>query len=52
VDVLLVYVPKIDKILRFEPSVFCGKMGFCVNLNKKPDHGQIKGVRFFEDFVW
>jgi len=52
VDVLLVYIPKWDKILRFEADEFCNKSGIYINLGKKTKSRQIKGVRFAQDYVW
>lgn len=52
VDALLVYVPKIDKVLRFEASEFCNKCNIYINLGKKTKSGQIKGIRFARDYVW
>jgi hypothetical protein len=51
VDALLVYIPQIDKVLRFEVSVFCGRGNFAVRI-EPPKNGQTKGIMHAEDYIW
>lgn len=51
VDALLVYVPKIDRVLRFEPEHFCEKAILVVRLAPSKNNQQ-KGVLLAEKFVW
>lgn len=51
VDALLVYVPKIDKVLKFTAPQFCGKTSLYVRL-KPPLNGQAKGTLLAQDHLW
>jgi hypothetical protein len=51
VDVLLVYIPQIDSVLRFEASVFCERTSFTVRI-EPAKNGQTKGTLNATDFVW
>ena len=51
VDALLVYIPQIDEVLRFEADVFCERASFTVRI-KPAKNGQTKGVLNAIDFVW
>jgi len=51
VDALLVYIPQIDEVLKFEAKVFCGRTGFVVRI-KPAKNGQTKGILNAEDFIW
>jgi hypothetical protein len=51
VDALLVYVPQIDKVLRFEPKLFCGRTSFVVRIEPTKS-GQQKGILFAEKYIW
>jgi PD-(D/E)XK endonuclease len=51
VDVLVVYVPKIDKVCWFGPEVFCGKQGLAIRISPTKN-GQIKGCLAAEDYLW
>lgn len=51
VDLLLVYVPKIDKIVYFYPDEFCDKA--CLMLRLEPTkNGQTKKLCFVKDRLW
>jgi hypothetical protein len=51
VDALLVYVPQIDRVLRFEADFFCERASFTVR-TEPARNGQIKGVLIATDFIW
>ena len=51
VDILLVYVPKVDKVLRFKASDFCGKSAIMIRLAPTLN-GQNKKTIRFENFIW
>jgi hypothetical protein len=51
VDVLLVYIPQIDKVLRFEADTFCERASFTVRI-EPAKNGQTKGVLNAKDFIW
>ena len=51
VDALLVYIPQIDKILRFEAGFFCERESFIVRI-QPAKNGQTKGTLSATDFVW
>ncbi len=51
VDVLLVYLPKIDKILWFESPDFHGKQSLVIRLQPSKNN-QIKGCLMAENFFW
>jgi hypothetical protein len=51
VDALLVYIPQIDKILRFEANFFCEREGFAVRI-EPAKNGQTKGILNATDFLW
>jgi len=51
IDVLLVYVPKIDKICWFGPEVFCGKNSLSIRI-APTKNGQVKGCLAAEDYLW
>jgi PD-(D/E)XK endonuclease len=51
VDALLVYIPQIDKVLRFEADIFCKRASFTVRI-KPTKNGQTKGVLNAKDFIW
>lgn len=51
VDVVLVYVPRIDKILWLDPDCFDGKAN--LNFRLEPaQNNQQKGCRRVEDYIW
>src|SRR5215813_6838690 len=50
-DVLVVYVPKIDKVCWFGPEVFCGKQGLAIRISPAKN-GQIKGCLAADDYLW
>ena len=51
VDALLVYIPQIDEVLRFDASFFCERTGFIVRI-EPAKNGQTKGTLNAKDFVW
>lgn len=51
VDTLLVYIPQIDEVLKFESTFFCGRTGFVIRI-KPTKNGQTKGILNAKDFVW
>lgn len=51
VDMILVYVPEVDKIVRLLPEHFSGKQQVVIRF-KPPTNGQLKGVNRIEDFLW
>jgi hypothetical protein len=51
IDVLLVYVPKIDKICWFGPEVFSGKQSISVRV-APTRNGQVKGCIAAEYHLW
>jgi hypothetical protein len=51
VEALLVYIPQIDEILRFEANVFCERASFTVRI-KPAKNGQTKGILNAKDFIW
>jgi hypothetical protein len=51
IDVLLVYVPKIDRICWFGPEIFSGKQGISIRLIPTKN-GQVKGCIAVEDHLW
>lgn len=51
VDLVLAYIPKVDKIVCLKPEVFTGKTS--VTLRILPaKNGQTKGIRLIEDYIW
>lgn len=51
VDVLLVYVPKIDKVLWLEATHFHGKQGIVIRFEPSKNN-QKKGCLMAEDYLW
>ena len=51
VDALLVYIPQIDRVLRFEAGFFCERESFIVRI-QPAKNGQTKGTLSATDFVW
>jgi PD-(D/E)XK endonuclease len=51
VDALLVYVPQIDEVLRFESNIFCERASFTVRL-VPAKNGQSKSILNARDFIW
>jgi len=51
IDVLLIYVPKLDKICWFGPEIFCGKQNLSIRIAPSKN-GQIKGCLAAEDYLW
>ena len=51
IDVLVVYIPKIDKICWFGPEVFSGKQSLSIRIAASKN-GQSKGCFAAEDYLW
>lgn len=51
IDVLLLYVPRIDRILWFGPEIFVGKRAIQIRLEPSKN-GQTKGCLFAQDYIW
>jgi PD-(D/E)XK endonuclease len=51
IDALLLYVPKIDKVLWFGPEVFAGRPQFSIRFQSSKN-GQMKGCLFADDYIW
>jgi PD-(D/E)XK endonuclease len=51
IDVLLIYVPKIDKICWFGPEIFSGKQNLSIRIAPSKN-GQTKGCLAAEDYLW
>ena len=51
VDALLVYIPQIDEVLRFEADIFCERAGFTVRI-EPAKNGQTKSILNARDFIW
>ncbi len=50
-DALLVYIPQLDEILRFDANFFCERASFTVRV-EPAKNGQAKGVLNAKDFSW
>jgi len=51
IDVLLIYVPKIDKICWFGPEIFSGKQNLSIRIAPSKN-GQTKGCLAAEEYLW
>ena len=51
VDGLIVYIPKVDKLCFFPPSVFLGKVKIHIRY-QKPKNNQKKRILSAEDYYW
>lgn len=51
IDLILVYVPQIDKVVAIEPNHFEGKGNFKIRLSP-PLNGQKKGLFMADEHVW
>lgn len=51
IDVMIVYVPRIDKLLWLGPEVFVGKQAIQIRIAPSKN-GQTKGCVFAHDYVW
>ena len=51
VDALLVYIPQIDEVLRFEADFFCERASFTVRL-EPAKNGQTKSILNALEFIW
>src|ERR1043165_138976 len=52
VDTLLVYIPKLDVVLRFEADEFCERVGFWINIGNRTKSGKRSRMRYWKDYVW
>jgi len=51
VDLILIYVPQVDRVLAFGPEHFDGKGALIIRL-APPKNGQLKNLRMYADFLW
>ena len=51
VDALLVYVPQIEKVLRFGAEIFCERASFTVRL-EPAKNGQTQSILNALDYIW
>lgn len=51
IDVLLVYLPKIDRLCWLEPTIFSGKQGLYIRIAPTKS-GRIKGCIAAENYLW
>lgn len=51
IDVILAYIPQIDKIVWIGPNEFDGKGGFSIRY-EAPKNGQKKGLFLAEEHIW
>jgi hypothetical protein len=51
IDVLMVYIPQIDKVCMFSPKIFSGKQGLIIRY-KETKNGQKKGCLMAERYIW
>jgi hypothetical protein len=51
IDVLIVYVPKIDKICWFGPEIFSGKQNLSIRIAPTKS-GRVKGCLAAADYLW
>jgi hypothetical protein len=51
IDAILVYIPKIDKILWFDPEYFENKKQFVIRI-EAAKNSQRKGILFADNFIW
>jgi len=51
IDALVLYVPRIDKILWFGPEIFAGRHVLYIRLEPSKN-GQKKGCLFAQDYIW
>jgi hypothetical protein len=51
IDILLVYIPRIDKVCWFRPSVFHNKTSLYLRL-RPTNNGQKNGCWMADDFIW
>jgi Protein of unknown function (DUF3257). len=51
VDVVLAYIPEIDKVCWFEPDLFEGKQTLTIRYEPSKN-GQVKNIIFAENYIW
>lgn len=51
IDILLLYVPRWDKILWLGPEIFLGRQAIQIRLELSKN-GQTKGCLFAKDYIW
>ena len=51
IDLVLVYIPQVDRVAAFGPKHFEGKTALIVRL-EPPKNGQQKNLHMLQDFLW
>lgn len=51
IDAIIVYLPRIDKLLWFGPEIFAGKQAIQIRLEPTKNR-QSKGCLFASDYIW
>lgn len=51
IDAIIVYLPRIDKLLWFGPEIFAGKQAIQIRLEPTKNR-QSKGCLFGSDYIW
>lgn len=51
VDLLLVYIPRVDKVLAFAPDIFCGKPNLYIRCSPSRNN-QVAKTLPYENFIW
>lgn len=51
IDVMIVYIPRIDKLLWLGPEIFAGKQAIQIRIAPSKN-GQTKGCLFAHEYVW
>lgn len=51
IDVVLIYIPQVDRVVAFNSEHFAGKTALIVRL-EPPKNGQHKKLRMLQDFLW
>lgn len=51
IDILLVFIPDVNKVLYFSKEIFSNKKSINIRLSL-PKNGQKNGILMYEDFVW
>ena len=51
IDIVLVYIPQLDIIIKLDPEHFDGKHGFYIRF-KPTKSGMTKNINWFEDYIW
>jgi hypothetical protein len=51
IDLILVYIPQVDKIICLSPNEFDGKANFAIRF-EYPKNNQVGSVNLLQDFLW